>query len=79
MSDRIAKEDYAVAKASLATFDQSANSSTATTVPAALNVGSLVLLSDAITAIATLQTGVNTNRQLLNKIIDILQAAGLAS
>lgn len=59
-------------------FDQSANSTTALTVPAAVNVGSLTLLTDAITAIGTLQTAVNTNRQLINKIIDILQNAKLA-
>lgn len=62
----------------LTTFDQSANSTTATAVPAAVNVGPLVLLSDVIAAITTLQTAINTNTKLLNKVIDVMQAAGMA-
>lgn len=60
------------------TFDQSAFPTTLTTVPAALNVGSLVLLSDVITAIATMQTRINDLTKLNNQLIDILQDRGMA-
>lgn len=59
-------------------FDQSANTATLTTVHAAVSTGTLVLLSDVITAIATLQTAVNNNTKVLNAVIDTLQSAGLA-
>lgn len=66
-------------------------STTASTVPAvtalaATNVGSLTLLTDAITAIGTLQTDLNaakleiiSNRKLIGQLIDDLQAAGISS
>jgi hypothetical protein len=60
------------------TFDQSANALTLTTIPAAVNTGTLTLLSDVITAIATLQTAINNNTKVLNAVIDTLQSAGLA-
>lgn len=60
------------------TFDQTLNTSTTTTIPAALNVGSLVLLSDVITAIATMQTQINNQSKLINQLIDILQDQGSA-
>lgn len=59
------------------TFTQT-GSTTLTTVAADVNVGVLTLLTDAITAIATLQTAVNDNRHLINALIDALQAAGIA-
>src|SRR6478735_1450390 len=67
-----------IAEANQTAYNQTANATTATVVPAALNVGALVLLSDVITAVGTLQTGINTNRQLINRLIDDLQAAKLA-
>lgn len=72
------------------TYTQTYNTTT-TTVPAvtalaATNVGSLTLLSDAITAVGTLQTDLNaakleiiSNRKLINKLIDDLQAAGISA
>lgn len=60
-------------------FNQSANTATITATPAALNVGTLTLLSDVITAIATMQTAINNNNKLLNAVIDVLQANGLAT
>lgn len=59
------------------TFTQT-NSTTLTTVTADVNVGVLTLLTDAITAIGTLQTATNDNRHLINSLIDALQAAGIA-
>lgn len=64
-------------QASTPAFNQTANSTTTTTVRAAENVGALTLLTDAITAIGTLQTAINSDRQLINQIIDVLQAAGM--
>ena len=66
-----------VALSAPTTFDQSANSTTLTAVPAAVNTGTLTLLSDVITAIGTLQAAVNNNTKLLNAVIDTLQSAGL--
>jgi len=65
----------AVAKA-VGVFDQTANSTTLAVVPAAVNVGALTLLTDAITAIGTLQTAINANRQLTNRLINIVRGAG---
>lgn len=78
------------AAASGTTYTQTYNTTT-TTVPAvtalaATNVGALVLLTDAITAIGTLQTDLNaakleiiSNRKLIGRLIDDLQAAGISS
>lgn len=51
----------------------------------ASDIGSPVLLADALTALATLQTAVNQlvadsllNRKLLNAALDALQAAGIS-
>lgn len=59
------------------TFNQSAYTATTLTVGAAVNVGTLLLLTDVIGATSTLQTGINQNRQLINQIIDVLQTYGL--
>lgn len=67
----------AVKPGSPLTFTQT-GSTTLTTVAADVNVGVLTLLTDAITAIGTLQTAVNDNRHLINALIDALQAAGIA-
>lgn len=48
------------------------------TVPADVNVGALALLTEAITAIGTLQTAVNALLHLNNQVFTILRANGLA-
>lgn len=71
------------------TYTQTYSTATATvpavTALAATDVGVLVLLTDAITAIGTLQTDLNaakleiiSNRKLINRLIDDLQAAGVS-
>lgn len=60
-------------------FNQTANAVAATATVADLNIGSPVLLSDVITALATMQTFVNTQAHLINSLIDVAQAAGLAT
>lgn len=60
------------------TYNQSANSTTTTVVYAAVNVGALTLLTDAITAIGTLQTALNNQGFLLNNVITNLKNQGLA-
>lgn len=61
------------------TFDQSANLTTLTTIPADVNLGVLVLLSEVITANGTLQTAVNNCLHLITQIVDVLQAHGMAN
>ena len=56
------------------TFLQTANPTTLATVPAAVTLGALVLLSDVITALGTVVAAVNANRQLINALIDTAQA-----
>lgn len=80
----------ASAMVSQATFDQSGNATTALATAADLganlNLGTLTLLTDAITALGTVQTRINAletrvnlQMHLINKLIDVLQAAGNAS
>lgn len=49
------------------------------TVPADVNVGALALLTEAITAIGTLQTAVNALLHLHNQVFTILKNNGLGA
>lgn len=64
---------------SVATIDQSGYSTTSTVVQAAVSIGALTLLGDVISAVPTLQAGINHNRALLNSVIDVLQTKGILS
>lgn len=57
-------------------FDQALNSTVDTVTAADVNVGALTLLTDAITAIGTLQTAINKDRHLINRLINIVRGAG---
>lgn len=85
---RFTSSSLATVPGSPVTFTQTYSTTGATVstaTAAAINVGALTLLSDAITAIGTIQTALNAAiadalelRKLVNSLIDGQQAAGIA-
>lgn len=60
------------------TYNQAANAVTTVAVPVALGVFSGTLLTDALTALSVLYTRADTTLQLVNRLIDDSQSAGMA-
>lgn len=66
-----------VRPASQTTYTQT-YSTTASTVPAVATVSAITLITQLDAIVATLLAEITTNRKLINKLIDDLQAAGIS-